>query len=165
MQDLYTPADVKKVRDKLVEQQNGIDPILKEPFKEPPACDHDHVTQRVRGALGRNSNAFEGKVFNAFVRCLRWQTDLTLSEILRNLADYLETDTSANPHHPAWMKRIETDFRKLTAKAQGSFLLRFGESGKNQTERVAALKKVIKSSRIGYLKTKEILEECEKENP
>ena len=57
---LYTPADVKRVKDRLAKEQGGIDPILKEPFKETQVCDHDHTTQHVRAALNRNTNAFEG---------------------------------------------------------------------------------------------------------
>lgn len=164
MQDLYTPADVKKVRDKLVEQQNGIDPILKEPFKEPPACDHDHVTQKVRGALGRNSNAFEGKVFNAFVRCLRWQTDLTLPQILRNLADYLETDVSGNPHHPAWMKRIKTDFNALPEAKKEVLLNKFSLSGKNGKERKEEFRKLILSRKVTFLQLSQLIKDLDTKN-
>ena len=56
--------------------QNGIDPILKEPFSISGACtDHDHVTQNVRSVLHRQVNAFEGKIQNSYIRCLKWMTD------------------------------------------------------------------------------------------
>jgi hypothetical protein len=116
--ELYTPADIKRVRDEMVKAQGGIDPILKEPFKEPPALDHDHSTQRVRAALNRNTNAFEGLVTNAHKRCLQWLTDKPLPEILRNLADYLEIDYSSNPYHNSWIKRCTIDYGRLKAQQQ-----------------------------------------------
>ena len=95
-ESLYTQNDVKRVRDELVKKQKGIDPVLKEPFKEVPCLDHDHTTQHVRAALNRNVNAFAGLVFNAYKRCLHWLTDKPLPDILRNLATYLEQDYSNN---------------------------------------------------------------------
>lgn len=150
---LYTPADVKRVRDRLVKEQNGIDPILKEPFKEVPVLDHSHLTQRVRAALNRNCNAFEGKVANAYVRCLKWLTDIPLPELLRNLADYYEdTDRLTDmPLHPGWIKRVCTDFNSLNEASKKIVLEALNQPpGSNATERKKAFKKAVLTKQFTF---------------
>ena len=100
---LLTPADIRRTREKLLEQQQGLDPILKRKIKpEEGVLDHDHRSQHCRAVLHRQTNAFEGLVFNAYRRCLEWldrtvdpkshrqYEPIALSSVLRNLADYLE---------------------------------------------------------------------------
>lgn len=155
---LYTPADVKRCRDDLVKKQNGIDPILLEPFKEVPVLDHSHSTQRVRAALNRNCNAFEGKVTNAWVRCLKWLSDKPLPEILRNLADYYEDTERVEhtmPYHPGFIKRLCTDFASLNEASKKAILGTLGqEQGGNSTQRKALFRKAIMSRKytFDYLK-------------
>lgn len=159
-EDLYTVADVKRVREELEKYQGGIDPILKEPFKETTCLDHDHLSQKVRGVLGRNSNAFEGKVQRGFLRCLKWQTDLTLPQILRNMAEYLEQDFSNNPHHPAWIKRVQIDFAKLSASRQIDVLnslSKINATYKNKREREEAFKKIILERKYKFVDIVEVL--------
>ncbi len=148
---LYTPTDVKRVRDRLAKEQNGIDPILKEPFKETQVCDHDHTTQHVRAALNRNSNAFEGKVFNAYIRCLRWLSDKPLPEILRNLADYYERDYSHNPLHPGFIKRLCTDFASLPEASKKEVLHLMNQpQGSNGTERKKIFRAAVLSKKYTF---------------
>ena len=157
-EDLYTPADIKRVRDEMVKSQNGIDPILNEPFKEPPALDHDHTSQHVRAALNRNTNAFEGLVTNAHKRCLQWLTDKPLPDILRNLASYLERDYSTNPRHPAWIKRVTTDFNKLKAQQQINVLQRMQvTAGGSAAVRKEQFVKALKTKAYGFDIIKEYL--------
>lgn len=160
-EDLYTTKDVERIRKLLVGEQGGIDPILQVPFKEPPCLDHDHETQLVRGALGRNSNAFEGKVYNAFVRCLRWQTDLSLIEVLKNLVIYLENGCSVSAYHPAWIKRVTTDFRGLSADKQSLVLSELGDDHlcRNKKEREDAFRKYILSRKHGFDKLARLINE------
>lgn len=160
---LYTPSDVKRVKDRLAKEQKGIDPILKEPFKETLVCDHDHATQHVRAALNRNSNAFEGKVWNAYIRCLKWLTDKPLSEILRNLADYYEQDYSHNPLHPGFLKRLCTDFASLNEAGKKEVLhLMHQPQGSNATERKALFRKALLSKKFTFFEVKELIEERKK---
>lgn len=151
MLHLYSPKDVKIVRDRLILEQGGIDPILKEKFVETVCLDHDHSTQRVRSALNRNVNAFEGKVVNAYTRCLSWLTDVPLPVILRNLADYLEQDYSQNPYHPGWIKDTQSKFNRLSEKDKARVLGEFGITDcKNSNERKESFRKIIMSRKYTY---------------
>jgi len=157
---LFTAAEVKEVRDKMQELQGGIDPVLGEPFKERLTLDHCHTSQHVRGALGLNSNAFEGKVQNAFTRCLSWLTDKPLHEILRNLANYLEQDFSANPYHPKWRNKIQTEFNKLNASQMKAVLeLHNLEDAKNAAGRKAKFKVLTLDRSLGYDALKKSIQE------
>jgi hypothetical protein len=112
--DLFTPADVKEVREQMLEAQGFIDPILGMKLESKDAVlDHDHSTQKCRAAIHRQTNAFEGLVFNAYKRCLSWLTPESLPDVLRSLAIYLEQDYSNNDNHPGWIKRVKVDFNKL----------------------------------------------------
>jgi len=155
---LYTPADVKKVRESLAVKQKGIDPILNETFSDVQVLDHDHTTQHVRAVLNRNTNAFEGLVFNAYKRCLKWMTDKPLPEILRGLAVYLEQDYSQNPYHPDWLKRVTIDFNKLKESSKDSVLIELGTScGKNALERKKNFSKALMTRKFSYNEIMELI--------
>lgn len=155
---LYTPKEIKEFRDEQVKKQNGIDPITKEPFKEVVAQDHCHFSQHCRGALNRNSNAFEGLVVNAYSRCLKWLTDVPLPTILRNLADYLEVDYSTNPYHVGWQKRVRTDFNKLSASQMKQVLVYFNKpDGKNLQERKKIFSEIVLQRDLGYDKIRTVI--------
>lgn len=149
---LYSPADVKRIREKLLKDQKGIDPITKQIIPDKQAVlDHDHVTQNCRATLERNTNAFEGLVFNAYKRCLSWQTDKTLPEILRNLADYLETDYSHNPYHVGFIKALKVQFNKLSEKQKDAVLVSLGSEKKaNSVQRKAQFAKLIMTRQYTY---------------
>ena len=158
VQSLYSQDDVRNYRNKLVTDQQGVDPILNESFKEVVVCDHDHTSQHCRAALNRNTNAFEGLVFNAYKRCLSWLTDKPLPEILRNLASYLEKDYTGNPYHPDWMKNVKTKFNKLTSQQMDSVLLSLGSTkGKNLAERKKLFAKQVLRRDLGYTKILEAI--------
>lgn len=151
VESLYTPTDIKKVRELLIQCQKGIDPILNETFSEVPVLDHDHDTQHVRAVLNRNTNAFEGLVFNAYKRCLKWMTDKPLPEILRELAIYLEQDYSHNPYHSGWLSKVKTEFNKLKEGDKDKVLIALGsKAGKNGIERKKLFSKVILNKELGY---------------
>lgn len=140
--------EVQETRSKLAEEQQGIDPILGVPFPDGKLClDHDHDKQNIRATLHLQTNAFEGKVTNAYTRCLKWLTDVPLPEILRNLANYLERDYSDNPYHPSCKKVLLTKFRKLNASEQSKVLNRVGVvPGTNAKARESQLKAILTRS-------------------
>ncbi len=149
---LYTPSEVKIERKRLFDIQKGVDPILKQKLDfDESVCDHDHTTQYCRAALHRQTNVFEGLVFNAYRRCLQWVTDKQLSDILRNLADYLDTDYSCNAIHANWQKKVFVWFNKLTANQQNEVLKTLGKQvGKNPAERKKYFKQVVLDRSLGY---------------
>ena len=68
---------------------DGLCPVLR--YK--PArwtCDHDHFDLKVRGMLSQPANTWEGYVVKYFQKYCSNYTDISISEALRNLADYLE---------------------------------------------------------------------------
>jgi len=142
---------VKEFKEQLIKAQNGIDPILNEPFKETVCLDHDHFSQHCRAALNRNTNAFEGLVVNAYKRCLSWLTDKPLPEILRGLALYLEKDYTSNPYHPSFLKKLKTEFNKLSASQQNEVLKSLGSTpGSNPKIRKELFAKIVIQRELGY---------------
>ena len=142
---LYTTKDVQKVREKLYEEQGGIDPItgLIIPEKQ-KVLDHDHSTQYVRAVLHRQTNAVLGKIENLWTRYLSYWYTGTLSDFLRGCADYIEKEHPQNYLHPSFIKKLQTNFNKLNEKQKQLVLLSFGESeGNNAAQRKALFKKFI----------------------
>ena len=166
VRSLYTPEDLKRVRRELFDKKEGVDPILDEKIEySDSVLDHCHVSQNSRAALHRQSNAFEGLVFNAYKRCLQWLTNKPLPDILRNLADYLEQDYSENPYHSGWIKKVKTRFNKLNADDQRNFLKKFGyEAGSNAKHRTNAFGVLVKDRELGYSKINSALLDFEQGN-
>lgn len=160
VRSLYTSREVSEIRGLLHDRQNSICPILGESLDiKDSVCDHDHQTQHVRAALHRQSNAFEGLVFNAYKRCLEWVTDKPLPELLRNLATYLEQDYSGNPYHTGWQKKIQTLFNALKEKQKDDVLCALGyDKQTNGLARKKVFRKAVLSRKFGYLELKSIIE-------
>lgn len=158
VRSLYTTKEIKEFRDEQIKKQNGIDPITKEPFKEVQVQDHCHSTQHCRAALNRNSNAFEGLVFNAYKRCLKWLTDVPLPELLRNLANYLEEDYSDNPYHTGWMKAVKIEFNKLSSSQMKQVLQHFNKpDGKNLQERKKLFNEIVLDRENGFCYIRDVI--------
>lgn len=150
--DLYNVKDVKEVREQFLKAQDYFDPILFLPLTEKDCClDHDHTTQLCRGALHKQSNAFEGLVANAYKRCISWLSDDSLPNTLRRLATYLETEPVIRAYHPAWIKRVTIDFKKLDSKSQEKVLKDIGAtSGTNAKQRVEHFRKKVLKGELGF---------------
>lgn len=158
---LYNPKDVQEARRELFDKQKGVDPILNEKIAYSDSVqDHDHTSQHCRAALHRQSNAWEGLVFNAYRRCLQWVTDKPLPDLLRNLALYLEQDYSANPYHSDWIKRVTIDYKKLTASQQAEVLNQLGSAGgSNAAERLKLFKARTLDRSLGYDTIRNLIEQ------
>lgn len=123
-------------RNELLKKQKNIDPITKEVIKD-AVLDHQHFgDQKCRGVLQRESNSFEGRVANSYKRFLSHITDKSLSEVLRNLADYLEQDVSDKPIHHTALTVDVNKFKSLPADRQREILISLGlEPESNSTKR------------------------------
>jgi hypothetical protein len=118
-------TEIPKLREKLLEKQNGICPICKRDIKD--AClDHSHTkrikgTGFIRGVLCRTCNVFIAKSENNCARYGIAQNDLPT--ILRSCAIYLE-----RPHHPYIHPSERPKERKLKKSSYNK--LRKSYSGK-----------------------------------
>lgn len=142
---LYSAKDVQVVREKLLSEQEGLDLITGLPIPQKQAVlDHDHSTNFVRGVLHRQTNAFLGKLENAYIRYIKWWYVGTLSEFLRGCADYIEKEHPKDYLHPAFIKSLQVQFNKLNEKQKQNVLLKFNEpNGCNGHQRKVIFKKFI----------------------
>lgn len=99
----------------------GSDPIYRIPLLPKDAVvDHDHETGLIRQVIHRDSNQFEGKVRNLYLRYARSRTSQTLPQILRNLADYLEyhAENPGDLYHPGHVRVLGRRFLEQPAADQ-----------------------------------------------
>lgn len=149
---LKNPKDAAKYRKELLEKQNGIDPITKEIVTD-GVLDHQHFgEQKCRAVLDRTCNSFEGRVVNSYNRYMKHLTDKPIHEVLRNLADYLEADVSANAIHHTALSVDVNKFKSLKAADQKQLLEDCGvEPQENVKKRALQARKLIKESKLKVL--------------
>lgn len=110
-----THKELKTLRKKIHTDQNSICPILKLEFSiDEMVIDHKHKKASeeigengaglIRGCIHRQVNSFEGKVTNAYKRYGLDKFGVSLPDLLRNLADYLE-QYQTNYIHPTEIKK------------------------------------------------------------
>jgi hypothetical protein len=105
-------GDIKELREQLHLAQDGICPIMKHYFElDAVVLDHIHKQKRadepgvngaglVRGCINRFANIILGKIENSWKRTQLCNQDyITLPQVLRNMADYLERE-NLNYIHP-----------------------------------------------------------------
>lgn len=157
--DLYTPTDVKLIRDKLLKEQQGkckLSGISIIAEGRTAVLDHEHYhpEQFVRGVLEREINAYVGAVENAYKRHLSYWATIPLPELLKLIAIYLEASKHTPERvirHPAWIRKLTTKFNKLNAQDQNAVLEKFiVTTGKNPAERKKLWNKVVKDKNFGY---------------
>jgi len=97
-------SEVASIRKKLHEEQGMVCPVCNEEIShELTTLDHQHKLFKdqpllengaglVRGVLCRNCNSFEGRVFSNYRRQGLHKIEASLSDLLRNLADYLDKE-------------------------------------------------------------------------
>ncbi len=96
--------------------------------------DHSHPSNRgngqIRGVLSRTGNSLLGKAENFFYRFCAKSTDLTLPQVLRRAAEYLER-RETGLLHPVGLKQLVRKFQQLPADKQREILRGMGESSKD----------------------------------
>lgn len=161
--DLYSVKDIKKVRDMLFKEQEGLDMLTSLNMEPNFAClDHSHDDkQYVRAVLHRQTNAALGKLENIWLRYLSYWYPYSLPTFLRQSADYLDK-FSKKPdkryRHPDWIKKVKTLFNKLQSKQQDEVLFLFlGLKGKNIKERKNLFNTIVLDRNQGFLKIKDTI--------
>lgn len=142
---LFNTADVKKVRESLLEEQDGKDTLtgLEIPNSQ-AVLDHNHNTMFVRSVLHRQANATLGKLENLWTRYLSWWYPYDLPTFLEQCAAYLRKKDDERYIHPAWLKLVKTDFNKLSTDQQKKVLKSLGQpEGKNLAERKKSFNKAL----------------------
>ena len=161
---LYTPADVKKVREELLAEQGGVDALTGLPLSAKDAVtDHNHKTHHVRGIIHRQANAVLGKIENMHNRYLKFWYNDTLSNFLRKCADYLERGDDKRWLHPGWLKATCSKFNSLSEPKKKLVLQSLGKpEGQNAVARKAAFKDALMSRQFTLTQVEHIIKESSK---
>lgn len=116
-------------------------------------ADHRHDEQQlVRGAVHASANTLIGKIENLQLRFLNHWYEGSLSEFLRNCADYLDKEPDKRWRHPGWLIKIKQKFNKLKADQQNDLLVQLQQSrGTNLKERQKYFNKAVLSRQYGYI--------------
>ena len=151
--DLYTQADIKRVREELLKEQNNKDILtgLDIPSGK-QVCDHAHDSDNyVRGVIHRNTNSALGRIENVWTRDLSWWYDKDLPTFLRQCSDYLERKKDTRYRHNSWIRTVKVQFNKLSASQQNEVLKTLGSiTGSNPKTRKELFAKVVMDRSLGY---------------
>tara|TARA_E500000318_G_C3483881_1_gene181542 strand:- start:86 stop:535 length:450 start_codon:yes stop_codon:yes gene_type:complete len=114
--------------------------------------DHCHCTGEIRGVLHRQSNAFLGKVENAWKRYACRSANVSLPEALRRMADYIEFSCTGLLH-PVGANQLQKKFERKKTEDQLNILLDLGVDvasidASNSDKRSKLYRKQI--TKIGY---------------
>jgi hypothetical protein len=163
-EDLHTAADIKRVRELLVKEQNGLCAISGVKLEQGKIhLDHLHDNQQlVRGAAHHQANMMLGKLENLSTRYLYWYPH-GLPAFLRACADYLEKEPDKRFRHTGWKKKAMVLFNKLSSKQQDYLLQCLDQpKGKNLVERKANFQKAVLSREFTYERLYVLIEQLMK---
>ena len=158
---LYTPADVKKVRESLYKEQEGKDALTQLELPLDKLClDHNHSTQYVRGVLHRQINCALGKLEGVHTRYLSYWYSGSLPEFLRQAADYLERGDDERYIHPGFLKKLSSMYNTLNEAGKKDVLQCMNQpQGNNATERKALFRRALLSKKFTYEDTRNLINE------
>lgn len=166
-EDLYTQADIKKVREKLLQEQDGKCAILDIQIRPERTAVLDHVhddQQFVRAVLEREVNAFIGTTENAYKRFLGYWQGKPLPDVLRACASYLERPTDTRYRHSDFLKKLKTKFNALNTKQMKYVLETFGKpTGNNLAERKKIFASIILDRNLGYDAIRKVLDKAKED--
>ena len=125
-----------------------------------PAIDHDHHSGMVRGVIDNETNALMGRAENAYKRLSsRIRDNISLPDLLRNMADFLEEPPVKNVLHPVGLKQLVSKFKAGNKDSQLTTLEGLRQMGylqhdtdilacKNEAERVKLYRKALTSNSL-----------------
>ncbi len=167
-EDLYSPADVKRVREKLAEEQDHLDLATElELNLGRSVLDHKHdADQYVRGVLLHEVNSFLGKIENGHKRHIAyWCKDITLSQILRRIANYLERPVDKRYRHPGWLAKAKTLFNSLNESQKKEVLVKLEQpEGANGKERLKLFNKALLTKKFSFATIQTIIQTASNNN-
>lgn len=165
-EDLYTTKQVSAVRALLHKEQNGKCALSQvEVGLKDCHVDHKHdSSQLVRGALYKQSNMSLGKLEGLWQRYLAYWYPGTLSQFLRQAADYIEKTQDTRYRHPGWIKKTITAFTQLKEPVKDAVLVRLElDKQTNAKQRKEIFHKAVLSRKYTFNQLIQILEK-EKRN-
>lgn len=145
-EDLFTAADVKRVRAMLIAEQASKCKLTGIAFDAKQFhLDHKHdEEQLVRAALYKQSNMMLGKLENMYIRYLSFWYPDDLPTFLRQAATYLELEQDRRWRHPDWIKKVQTKFNALPEARKKQVLVELGAiEGANAKERKILFKQQV----------------------
>lgn len=166
-EDLYTAADVKRVREQLLKEQGGYCAITGLKITSTAVLDHRHDDEQlVRAVLHRQVNAFEGKINNSWDRLMKWwYPEDNLPSVLRLMADYLEKEPDRRFRHVHWQKKVKVKFNQLNAASQNKVLEQLGgTSQSNPAKRKDLFGKLVLDRKLGYNTIMQAIKEVKETN-
>lgn len=135
-------SDIKELREKLHAEQGEICCICGQKISyDEMTLDHSHKSTGgsglVRGAICRTCNSWIGKIENSFIRYGHHKKNVSISYMLRNVAEYIEKEHLPFLHPTEVPKRSvlkKRDFNKLQKLYVGKYPkrkpLEYPKSGK-----------------------------------
>ena len=156
--DLYDAKDIARVRNFLIEEQQGKCLLSGMPLDH-AVLDHIHDdTQLVRGVLNSAPNVALGKLEGLNARYVSYWYPKGLPAFLRACADYLERKEDTRWRHNGWRAKILTKFNRLPAQKQDILLVQMGSTkGKNSEERKKLFSKAVMTRAFGYDMIRELM--------
>jgi hypothetical protein len=149
--DLYTVKDVARVRALLIQEQKGISALSNLPLYA-PCLDHVHDSEQlVRAVINNNENIALGRIESLYARYVGYWYKGSYPEFLRLTADYIERGTDVRFRHPGWVKKVNTEFNKLSEGKKDVVLRGMGAlTGSNSTERKKYFNACVMSRKFDY---------------
>lgn len=160
--DLYNAKAKAEVRDLLLKEQNNTCAITGLPLeRKDSVLDHRHDGEvLVRGVLSRQSNSVLGVIENGWKRYLGWWYSGTISEFLRQAADYLDRPKDTRWRHDSWLKRLSIDFNTLNESSKKEVLQYMQQpQGANATERKKSFKSALMTRQFTFEEIKNLIKE------
>lgn len=161
LEHLYTPADVKRVRELLYKEQDGKDALTQLELPIDKLClDHNHSTQYVRGVLHRQINCALGKLEGVHTRYLSYWYSGSLPDFLRQAADYLERGDDNRYIHPGFLKKLSSLYNSLNESSKKEVLQYMNQpQGANAAERKKEFKKALMSRSFSFAEIRDLIQE------
>lgn len=160
--DLYTQKDKSLIRELLLNEQSGKCALTGLPLdKSQSVLDHAHDNEMfVRGVISRQSNSLLGVIENGWKRYMQWWYNGTISDFLRQCAQYLEKKPDSRYRHDHWVRKSQTLFNTLSEGDKKAVLEALGTSqGGNSTERKRLFKKALNTRRFTFEQIKGLIQE------